>query len=107
MLSQCELSMTKSKQTIRKISQELDNYNDLYERIDKSIIDCQQKLIQCKEELIAAKVIRKNKCEYESMSSVIERHCDRSMSLKGLQDLEQEIKRLQRTKNEIQSKLEK
>ena len=89
------------------ISQEMNNYENLYEKIDKSIVDCQQKLIKCKEELIEAKRIRKNKCEYEAMAEVIEKHSDRCESLARLQDLEEEIKRLQQTKDEMQNKLEK
>ena len=106
-LSQCELSMNKSEQTLRMISQEMANYETLYEKIDKSINDCQQKLIKCKEELIEAKRVRKNKCEYESMAAVIGRHSDRLDSMTRLQNLEQEIRRLQQTKDEMQNKLEK
>lgn len=106
-LSQCELSMNKSEQTLRMISQEMNNYENLYEKIDKSITECQQKLIKCKEELIEAKRIRKNKCEYEAMAEVIDKHSDRCESLARLQDLEEEIKRLQQTKDEMQNKLEK
>ncbi|CAG2102055.1 unnamed protein product [Medioppia subpectinata] len=106
-LSQCELSMTKSEQTLRMISQEMENYENLYKKIDKSITDCQQKLIKCKEELMEAKRVRKNKCEYESMATVINRHSDRLETMNRLQELEDEIKRLQQTKNDIQNKLEK
>ena len=106
-LSQCELSMIKSEQTLRMMSQEMTNYETLYDKIDKSIIDCQKKLIKCKEELIEAKRVRKNKCEYESMAAVITRHSDRIDTLTRLQNLEQEIKRLQQTKDQMLNKLEK
>ena len=106
-LSQCELSMIKSEQTLRMVSQEMTNYETLYKKIDKSIAECQQKLIKCKEELIEAKRVRKNKCEYESMAAVINRHSDRIQTLTRLQELEQEIRRLQRTKDQMLNKLEK
>ena len=41
------------------------------------------------------------------MAEVIEKHSDRCESLARLQDLEEEIKRLQQTKDEMQNKLEK
>ncbi|XP_054162896.1 THO complex subunit 7 homolog [Oppia nitens] len=106
-LSQCELSMTKSEQTLRMISREMENYEDLYRKIDKSIEDCQQKLVKCKAELSEAKRVRKNKCEYESMAVLIGRHPDRTDTMKQLQELEKEIRRLQKTKTDIQNKLEK
>ncbi len=106
-LTQCELSMTKSEQTLKMINEEMKNYETLYKKIDKSIIEAQQKLIICKQELVEAKRIRKNKCEYDSMANVINKHLDRSQTMARLTQLENQIKQLQETKLQIDTKLER
>jgi THO complex subunit 7 len=106
-LTQCELSMTKSEQTLKMINEEMKNYETLYKKIDKSIIEAQQKLINCKQELVEAKRIRKNKCEYDSMANVINKHLDRSQTMATLTQLENQIKQLQETKHQIDTKLER
>jgi len=99
--------MTKSEQTLKMISEEMKNYETLYKKIDKSIIEAQQKLVNCKQELVEAKRIRKNKCEYDSMANVINKHPDRCETMTRLQQLENEIKQLQETKNQMERKLER
>jgi hypothetical protein len=90
-LSQCELSMTKSVQTLRMTAKEMSNYEELREKIAKDIADCHQRLIQTKEELMAAKRRRENARIYQSMAVDINSHCERTESLKKLRDLEVEI----------------
>jgi THO complex subunit 7 len=106
-LTQCELSMTKSEQTLKMINEEMKNYETLYKKIDKSIIEAQQKLINCKQELVEAKRIRKNKSEYDAMANVINKHVDRSQTMASLTQLENQIKQLQDTKNQMETKLER
>lgn len=99
--------MSKSEQMLKMIVNEMDNYDSLYEKIGNAILDAQNKLANCKAELVEAKRIRKNKCEYDSLANVINNHANRSDTMTRLQQLEQQIKQLQQTKNEMERKLER
>jgi len=102
-----ELAMAKSEQMLRMNSIEMENYEKLCLKMDKSIEEAQQRLIECKSELVNAKKVRKNKCEYDAMASVIFEHEDRRETMNKLSSLNDEINRLEKTRGEMEKKLER
>lgn len=107
MLVQCEFSMTKSQQVIKMYQKEVKIYEDLYLGIEKGISDAQEKIIKNKMELQKAKRIRKNKQEYDALAKLIDKRPDRKETLSKLQQLKLEIASLQKTKEDLDQKLEK
>lgn len=106
-IDQSELAMAKSVQTIKMITHELDNYETIYKNIEKSINDAKEKLNTCKVELADAQRVRRNKLDYDSVSSIIEKHPSTQDTQAKLNQLEGEIASLQKINTDIESKLEK
>ncbi|RWS19498.1 THO complex subunit-like protein, partial [Leptotrombidium deliense] len=107
MLAHCEHSMAKSQQVLLMNRLEVQNYEELYTKIENGIDEAQDRIAKCKSELQKAKVIRKNKQEYDFLARIIVSHPDRKESLKRLALLEDEIKKLQQVKEELNKKVEK
>lgn len=106
-IDQSELAMAKSVQTIRMISTELENYDALYQGIERSISGAREKLATCKMELADAKTARCNKLDYDSVASIIEKHPSTQETQLKLNQLEGEIASLQKINAQIEGKLEK
>ncbi|KAH9424460.1 THO complex subunit 7 homolog [Dermatophagoides pteronyssinus] len=106
-IDQSELAMAKSVQTIKMITNELDNYENMYKNIEKSIQDAREKLSVCKAELAHAKQIRRYKLDYDNIAQIIEQHPSTQETQIKLNVLENEIQTLQKINNQIESKLEK
>ncbi|UXI19423.1 pre-mRNA-splicing factor SPF27 [Sarcoptes scabiei] len=106
-IDQSELAMAKSVETIKMITNELDNYENIYKNIEKSINDAKSKLQSCKAELAYAKQIRRYKLEYDSISNIIEKHPSTQETQIKLNALDEQIQNLQKINNQIESKLEK
>lgn len=106
-LRQCELAMVKSDRMFNMHIKEMKNYENLYNKIETQIAEVRQKIEKSKIELVNAKRIRKNKCEYDALASVINKHADRKESMERLCKLESEINELQNLKQEMERKIEK
>ncbi|XP_067133709.1 THO complex subunit 7 homolog [Centruroides vittatus] len=106
-LAQCEFSMTKSQTVMAMNYSEMQNYEELYHKIEKGIAEAQQKIIDSKSELQQAKRIRKNKQEYDALAKVIEVQPDRKGTMGKLEQLNQDIRALQKMKDDVDTKLEK
>ncbi|RWS05304.1 THO complex subunit-like protein [Dinothrombium tinctorium] len=107
MLTNCEHAMAKSQEVLLMNKLEVQNYEELYGKIEKGIEEAQQRIALCKADLQRAKVIRRNKQEYDMLAKIILEHPDRKESLKRLSLLEDEIKKLQQIKEELNRKVEK
>ncbi|XP_054163228.1 THO complex subunit 7 homolog [Oppia nitens] len=105
-LTVCEQSMAKSVDVMSMIGREMNNYEQIGRKIGDQIDDCSRKLVECRTELAAAKVVRKNKVEYESMTALIGRHSDRSVTQSALGELEREVRVMQQTRNQLSGKLD-
>lgn len=102
-----ELAIAKSVQTIKMITLELDNYENIYKHIEKTISDAKEKLHTCKSELALAKQIRRYKLDYNSLANIIEKHPSTQETQRKLNVLENEIQSLQNINNKIEKKLER
>lgn len=106
-IDQSELAIAKSVQTIKMITHELDNYENIYKNIEKTISDAKEKLHTCKSELALAKQTRRYKLDYNSVANIIEKHPSTQETQMKLNVLESEIQSLQNINNQIENKLEK
>ncbi|XP_015791863.1 THO complex subunit 7 homolog [Tetranychus urticae] len=107
MLTNCEHSMAKSQQILSMNHLEMKNYQELYNKIDTGIADSQRKIAELKAELQQAKIVRKNKQEYDVLAQIIMDNPDRCDTLSRLNQLEEEINKLQQIKENLNKRLEK
>lgn len=107
LLANCEHAMSKSQQMLTMNQLEMQNYERLKETIEKGIEDAQQSIVSSKRDLQSAKIIRKNKQEYDALAKIIEEHPNREETMQRLNRMEEELKKLQGIKEELNRKLEK
>lgn len=106
-LAQVEFSMAKS-QTVRAVNEkEMKNYENLYAKIETDIVQAQNNILECKTELQQAKRIRRNKQEYDALAKIIAAQPDRKVTMAKLEELGEKIRALEKTKEELDAKLEK
>ena len=98
--------MAKSQQILFMNHLEMKNYQDLYNKIEQGITDSQKKIADLKVELQQAKIIRKNKQEYDVLAQIIMDNPDRRDTLGRLNQLEEEINKLQLIKENLNKRLE-
>lgn len=98
--------MAKSQQILYMNQVEMNNYQQLHHKIEKGIQESQKKITDLKNELLQAKVVRKNKQEYDALAEIIMENPDRKNTLMQLNKLEQEIENLQQIKENLKKTLE-
>ncbi|XP_032809917.1 THO complex subunit 7 [Petromyzon marinus] len=105
-LAQCEFSMGKTVLVHNMNLREMNNYGKIYKHIEDSIAAGHERITQCKQEILQAKRIRKNRQEYDALAKVIEQHPDRSKTLKQLEELDKDLQNLLQAKESVENKLE-
>ncbi|XP_067287331.1 THO complex subunit 7 homolog [Pseudorasbora parva] len=105
-LAQCEFSMGKTLLVYNMNLKEMENYEEIYADIEKSITSAHEKIAECKKEIQRAKRIRKNRQEYDALARVIKQHPDRHETLKQLEALDKELQQLSHIKENVEDKLE-
>lgn len=85
---------------------ERENYEQLYCHIKQQILGAKEDIAACKEQLQEAKVVRKNKQEYDALAKIIEKHPERKLTDKEIESLEFEINDLNARKQTLMQKLE-
>lgn len=106
-LFQSEQAGLKAHQVLKMHNFEVNNYENIFKKIDERVLEAQEKQVVCKSELMQAKKLRRNKCEYDSLAGVILSHADRLETLNKLSILQQEIDSLEDTRKDLEQKLEK
>lgn len=106
-LAQCELAAAKTEATNKMIEEELKNYAKLSETIEKSIDLAKQQIEESKQQLLAAKQIRKNKMEYDLLAKIIREEPDRKETAKQIEVLEKELAELVEKKVKLERKFQK
>ncbi|KER29853.1 hypothetical protein T265_13300, partial [Opisthorchis viverrini] len=66
------LSMNKKQQ---------EHYSELYKEIEYEIEKAKLRIEECREELRLAKIIRKNRREYDGLAKIIAEHPERDVTL--------------------------
>ncbi|KAJ1131028.1 hypothetical protein NDU88_009371 [Pleurodeles waltl] len=105
-VSQCEFAMGKALLVYNMNLRETLNYEELYADIDSSIAAAREKISDCKRQILQAKRIRKNRQEYDSLAKVIQNHPDRHETLRQLEGLGEDLRRLTQTKSDTEDRLE-
>ncbi|XP_047146603.1 THO complex subunit 7 homolog isoform X1 [Hydra vulgaris] len=106
MLHHCEYSFRKHHLSYLMNIKERQHYESLYEHVEKQIEEAKDEIKFCKEELKRAKVIRKNKQEYDALAKIIEKHPDRKQIGCENAKLEEDIYKLKESKSLLIEKLE-
>jgi len=106
LLHQCEYSITKHHLAFLMNIKEQENYEKLYNHIKEKIIEARDEINTCKEELKQAKVVRKNKQEYDALAKIIEKHPDRKLTKDEISTLQVDIHELNEKKQSLIQKLE-
>ncbi|XP_062959498.1 THO complex subunit 7 homolog isoform X2 [Cynocephalus volans] len=105
-LSQCEFSMDKTLLVYDMNLREMENYENIYKEIERSIAGAHARIAECKKQILQAKRIRKNRQEYDALAKEIQHHPDRHETLKELEVLGKELERLAHIKESVEDKLE-
>ncbi|XP_059767366.1 THO complex subunit 7 homolog [Balaenoptera ricei] len=105
-LYQCEFSMGKTSRMYDMNLREVESYEKMYKEIECSIAGAHEKIAECRQQILQAKQIRKNREEYDALAKVIQRHPDRHETLKELEALGKELEHLSHIKESVDDKLE-
>ena len=106
LVHQCEYYKTKHHFAYVMNIKERENYEKLYCHIKQQILDAKQDIAACKEQLQQAKIVRKNKQEYDALAKIIEKHPERKLTVAEIEKLELEIDELNLKKQTLMQKLE-
>merc|ERR1712179_244650 len=76
LLDQAEYCMTKHHFSYLMNIKERENYEQLFNHIKQQIVDAKHDIAECKVQLQEAKVVRKNKQEYDALAKIIDKHLE-------------------------------
>lgn len=105
-LALCEFSVEKSVLVYNMNKAEEENYTKLNKSISKQIDEGYAKISECKNELVQAKRIRKNRQEYDALAKVIQQQPDRAETLRKIDELNAELESLKTSKESLHKKLD-
>lgn len=105
-LSQCEYAIAKHHLAYEMNVAERHNYENLYGRIESQIEETRAEISTCKLELQRARVVRKNKQEYEALARVIETQPTRGDSERDIEATRTELNALNEERETLARKLE-
>jgi len=97
----CERSMAKSQQIMAMNREEVKNYGELYQEIERQLKETNESIDRTRSELEKARQIRANKQQYHVLASVIQKEPDREMSRASLDKLEREMQTLGKRKDAL------
>ena len=105
-LAQCEWIQAKSSLVRDMNAKEAENYEKLYDKISKEIVQAEKDIETTKVELIQARKIRRNRMEYDALAKVINENPDRATQGKKIEEIKAEIENFKATETALEDKLE-
>jgi len=105
-LSSIEWSMAKSRQAEAMNIAEQKQYGKVNSKVEEGIIKARAEIEETKQELVEAKLVRKNRMEYDALAKVIQSHPDRDSSTTRLETVREELGQLEEREKQLQEKLE-
>ncbi|XP_054273349.1 THO complex subunit 7 homolog [Macrosteles quadrilineatus] len=105
-LTQSEYTFTKSRIMATTSSAELQNYENLLQQISDDIERAKQEIGEKKLEFKKAKIIRKNRAEYEVLANVINEQPDRKQTDEKLSQLKKELNSLEEKSEKLNEQME-
>ncbi|KAF8569976.1 hypothetical protein P879_08161 [Paragonimus westermani] len=116
-VNQCENAMEQSALVLSMNQEQLNQYSELFKKISQFVFiinlfaletdmeNAKVRMDECKEELRTAKIIRKNRREYDSLAKIIAEHPERDVTLEKCQKLKSQLQRLQELDKEYDRKI--
>ncbi|KAF7260638.1 hypothetical protein EG68_01880 [Paragonimus skrjabini miyazakii] len=104
-VNQCENAMEQSALVLSMNQEQLNQYSELFKKIKTDMENAKVRMDECKEELRTAKIIRKNRREYDSLAKIIAEHPERDVTLEKCQKLKSQLQRLQELDKEYDRKI--
>lgn len=105
-LSSIEWSMAKSRQAESMNVAEQKQYGKVHSKVEEGIVKARAEIEETKQELVEAKLVRKNRMEYDALAKVIQSHPDRDSSTTRLETVREELGQLEEREKQLQEKLE-
>ncbi|XP_014253977.1 THO complex subunit 7 homolog [Cimex lectularius] len=105
-VNKCEYAFLKSRLTATMAEAEVENYEFISKQIEQEIERVKEEIVKTKEDFKEAKVIRKNRLEYEVLAKVINEQQDRKETNEKLEKLRSELETLEVKYNQLESKLD-
>ncbi|KAL3309523.1 THO complex subunit 7 [Cichlidogyrus casuarinus] len=93
-IQQCENAMKQSVLIAKMNLIEFEEYNKIHKSIETDIESMLKKVQNCKQQLISAKNIRKNRQEYDTIAREIDKNPDRATSEKAISIMEKKLEML-------------
>merc|ERR1712192_264108 len=78
----------------------------VHSKVEEGIIKAKAEIEETKQELVEAKLVRKNRMEYDALAKVIQSHPDRDSSTTRLETVREELGQLEEREKQLQEKLE-
>lgn len=107
LLSQSEFAMTKATYVHEMNKKQMQKYEKIQRDIDNNVELAHDEIEKCKNDLEKAKLVRKNRQEYDALATVVLQHPDRKKTSKELEDLNKELEELTETEKKLDEKLVK
>lgn len=105
-LASIEWSMAKSRQAEAMNIAEQQQYGKVHSKVEQGIVKARAEIEETKQELVEAKLVRKNRMEYDALAKVIQSHPDRDSSTSRLETVREELGQLEEREKQLQEKLE-
>ncbi|TGZ75106.1 hypothetical protein CRM22_000569 [Opisthorchis felineus] len=80
-INQCENAMEQATLVLSMNKKQQEHYSELYKEIEYEIEKAKLRIEECREELRLAKIIRKNRREYDGLAKIIAEHPERDVTL--------------------------
>ncbi|CAH1401054.1 unnamed protein product [Nezara viridula] len=105
-ISQCEYAFVKSRLAASMVTSELDNYDNVAKQIQENLSQVQTEIADAKDEFKDAKLIRKNRLEYEALAKIINEQPDRKETNEKLINIKKELQVSEERLEYLEAKLE-
>ncbi|XP_039263150.2 THO complex subunit 7 homolog [Styela clava] len=106
-LSQSEFAMTRATYVHEMNKKQMRKYEKIQNDIDNNVELAHHEIEKCKNDLEKAKLVRKNRQEYDALATIVLQHPDRKKTSKELEDLNKELEELTETERKLDGKLVK
>ncbi|KAI6183055.1 hypothetical protein M3Y97_00447300 [Aphelenchoides bicaudatus] len=104
-LSQAEVAFEKHLIVADTCNRDADQIREFMRQVESDIAKLRQRIEEIKEELVNAKLVRKNRQEYDGLAKLINGKPSRPESTSSLAKVELEIKELHDQQKELEAKL--
>ncbi|KAF6772030.1 hypothetical protein AHF37_09550 [Paragonimus kellicotti] len=106
-VNQCENAMEQSALVLSMNQEQLNQYSELFKKIKTDMENAKVRMDECKEELRTAKIIRKNRREYDSLAKIIAEHPERDVTLDGFSIFSQKVSKVEESQLQRLQELDK